>query len=243
MAGVLSGVRVVELASWTYVPSAGAVLSDWGADVIKVEGVAAGDPGRALVVGGFTREAARVDADFILELGNRGKRSIAMDIKSETGRELFGRLLASADVFLTNWLPGALERARLTVEEIRSFNPKIIIARGTGLGVRGRIAIAVASMPPPTWRAVGWPTPSPRSAARRRLCRGRRSATCRAGQRWPVGCVPRCFTANAPESRASSTRHYWLRRCGPSRRRFRRRTSSISTAFPGRRPGWPSIRW
>ncbi|GAB7145053.1 CaiB/BaiF CoA transferase family protein [Mycobacterium riyadhense] len=137
MSAVLSGVRVVELASWTYVPSAGAALSDWGADVIKVEGVASGDPGRALVVGGFTREAARVDADFILELGNRGKRSIGIDIKSDMGRELFGRLLASADVFLTNWLPGALERARLTVEDIRAFNPKIIIARGTGLGVRG----------------------------------------------------------------------------------------------------------
>ncbi|GAB3019367.1 CaiB/BaiF CoA transferase family protein [Mycobacterium bourgelatii] len=137
MAGVLSGVRVVELASWTYVPSAGAALSDWGAEVIKVEGVASGDPGRALVVGPFTREAARVDADFILELGNRGKRSIGIDLKSETGRELFGRLLATADVFLTNWLPGALERARLTVEDIRAFNPNIIIARGTGLGVRG----------------------------------------------------------------------------------------------------------
>lgn len=134
---MLSGVRVVELASWTYVPSAGVALSDWGADVIKVEGVTTGDPGRALVVGGFTREAARVDADFILELGNRGKRSIAIDIKTEKGRELFGRLLASADVFLTNWLPGALERARLTVADIRSFNPNIIIARGTGLGVRG----------------------------------------------------------------------------------------------------------
>jgi len=84
-----------------------------------------------------TRKADRPDADFILELGNRGKRSIAIDIKSETGRELFGRLLAGADVFLTNWLPGALERARLTVDDVRSFNPKIIIARGTGLGVRG----------------------------------------------------------------------------------------------------------
>ena len=139
MSGVLSGVRVVELASWTYVPSAGAALADWGADVIKVEGVASGDPGRALVVGGFTREAARPDADFILELGNRGKRSIAIDIKSETGRDLFGRLLASADVLLTNWLPAALERARLTIEDIRASNPKIIIARGTGLGVRGPI--------------------------------------------------------------------------------------------------------
>ena len=137
MSGVLSGVRVVEMASWTYVPSAGAALADWGADVIKVESVEFGDPSRALVVGGFTREAARVDADFMLELGNRGKRSVAIDLKSELGREFFGRLLASADVLLTNWLPGALERARLTVEDIRAFNPDIIIARGSGLGVRG----------------------------------------------------------------------------------------------------------
>src|ERR1700694_829097 len=137
MSGVLSVVRVFELASWMYVPSAGAALSDWGADVIKVEGVSSGDPGRALIVGGFTREAARVDADFILELGNRGKRSIAIDIKSETGRQFFGRLLASADVLLTNWLPAALERARLTVDDIRAFKPTIIIGRGTRLGRRG----------------------------------------------------------------------------------------------------------
>ena len=137
MTQVLSGVRVVELASWTYVPSAGAALADWGADVIKVEDVKAGDPGRALVIGGFTRQNAGADVDFILEIGNRGKRSVAIDIKSETGREYFGRLLATADVFLTNWLPAPLERARLTVSDIRSFNPNIIIARGTGTGVRG----------------------------------------------------------------------------------------------------------
>jgi crotonobetainyl-CoA:carnitine CoA-transferase CaiB-like acyl-CoA transferase len=134
---MLSGVRVVELASWTYVPAAGAALADWGADVIKVEDVRGGDPGRALVIGPFTKEAARAHVDFILEIGNRGKRSVAIDVKSDTGREYFGRLLATADVFLTNWLPGALKRARLTVEDVRSFNPNIIIARGTGLGVRG----------------------------------------------------------------------------------------------------------
>jgi crotonobetainyl-CoA:carnitine CoA-transferase CaiB-like acyl-CoA transferase len=137
MSGMLSGVRVVELASWTYVPAAGAALADWGADVIKVEDVRGGDPGRSLVIGGFTKEAARAHVDFILEIGNRGKRSVAIDVKTDLGREYFGRLLATADVFLTNWLPGALERARLTVEDVRSFNPKIIIARGTGTGVRG----------------------------------------------------------------------------------------------------------
>ena len=63
--GVLHGVRVVELASWTYVPSAGAALADWGADVIKVEDVKAGDPGRALVIGGFTKEApGRISTSF-----------------------------------------------------------------------------------------------------------------------------------------------------------------------------------
>ena len=89
------------------------------------------------MIGGFTRQNARADVDFILEIGNRGKRSIAIDIKSDTGRAFLGRLLATADVFLTNWLPGALERARLTVEDVRSFNPTIIIAHGTGTGVRG----------------------------------------------------------------------------------------------------------
>lgn len=88
-------------------------------------------------VGGFTRQAARVDVDFMLELGNRGKRSIAVDLKNDSGRTLFGRLVADADVLLTNWRPDALERARLTVDDIRAFNPNIIIARGTGLGVRG----------------------------------------------------------------------------------------------------------
>jgi crotonobetainyl-CoA:carnitine CoA-transferase CaiB-like acyl-CoA transferase len=75
MTGVLTGVRVVELASWTYVPAAGVALADWGADVIKVESVVGGDPGRALVVGGFTRQAARADTDFILELASTGTTS------------------------------------------------------------------------------------------------------------------------------------------------------------------------
>ena len=133
----LEGVRVLDLSRVFAGPLCGQVLADFGADVIKVEAVHGGDPGRALVVGGFTKDAARAKIDFILEIGNRGKRSIALDVKSPTGREYFGKLLASADVFLTNWLPGPLERARLTVDDIRGFNPNIIIARGTATGVRG----------------------------------------------------------------------------------------------------------
>lgn len=135
--GILDGVRVLELASWTFVPSAGVALAEWGADVVKVESTSGGDPARALVVGGLARQNSRVDADFMLEIGNRGKRSLAIDVKSHTGRTILEQLIAKADVFLTNWRPDALERARLTVADIRDINPKVIIARGSGNGVRG----------------------------------------------------------------------------------------------------------
>lgn len=137
MSGLLTGVRVVELASWTYVPCAGAALADWGAQVIKVEDAAGGDPCRYLTVGGLTPEKSRVRANFMMEIGNHGKRSIGVDIKSDQGRAVLHKLLANADVFLTNWLPGPLERAGLTVEQIREINPSIIIARGSGHGSRG----------------------------------------------------------------------------------------------------------
>ena len=82
MSGLLSGVKVVELASWTYVPCAGAMLADWGADVIKVEDTKGGDPARYLVSGGLRPEDSRVNANAVMEIGNHGKRSLAIDIKS-----------------------------------------------------------------------------------------------------------------------------------------------------------------
>ena len=105
MPGPMEGVRVIELASWTFVPSAGAVFADWGADVIKIEDVRAGDPARMLVISGLKRENAKVDRDFMLEINNRGKRSIGIDLRNPAGREILAKLVATADVFLTNWLP------------------------------------------------------------------------------------------------------------------------------------------
>ncbi|MET9214204.1 MULTISPECIES: CaiB/BaiF CoA transferase family protein [unclassified Nocardia] len=137
MSGLLSGVTVVELASWTYVPSAGAALADWGANVIKVEDTRGGDPCRNLTIGGLDGTGTAVQANFMMELGNHGKRSIGVDIKTEQGRQILGRLIAEADVFLTNWLPAPLQRAGLTVPQIREFNPSVIIARGSGHGSRG----------------------------------------------------------------------------------------------------------
>jgi crotonobetainyl-CoA:carnitine CoA-transferase CaiB-like acyl-CoA transferase len=137
MPGVLQGVRVVEIASWTFVPSTGAVLADWGADVIKVEDVHGGDPGRSLVISGLRRADARADRDFMMEIGNRGKRSIGIDLRTEKGREVLARLVESADVFLTNWLPDARRRLSIEVDDIRALNPNIIYARGSGHGPRG----------------------------------------------------------------------------------------------------------
>src|ERR1700722_8408868 len=137
MPGPMEGVRVVELASWTFVPSAGAVFADWGANVIKIEDVRAGDPARMLVISGLKRENAKVDRDYMLEINNRGKRSIALDLRNPVGREILAKLVETADVFLTNWLPDARRRLGVEVEQIRAINPNIIYARGSGHGPLG----------------------------------------------------------------------------------------------------------
>lgn len=135
----MDGVKVVEVAGWTFVPAAGAVLADWGADVIKVEDPVTGDPQRGLSVGSIGSKGVG-GVSFIVEQPNRGKRSLGLNIGTEKGRELLLQLIATADVFLTNLLPDRLERLHLTVEDVRAANPKIIYARGTGFGVRGEEA-------------------------------------------------------------------------------------------------------
>jgi crotonobetainyl-CoA:carnitine CoA-transferase CaiB-like acyl-CoA transferase len=139
MSGVRQGVRVVELAGWTFVPTAGAVLADWGADVIKIEHPETGDPQRGLSVGAMGTTGPG-GVSFMMEQPNRGKRSFGLDVRSEEGRALLLRLVEKADVFLTNLLPESLERLGLTVDDVRAVNPKIIYARGTGYGVRGEEA-------------------------------------------------------------------------------------------------------
>ncbi|GAB3715552.1 CaiB/BaiF CoA transferase family protein [Nocardiopsis oceani] len=138
MSGVLDGIRVVEIATWAFVPSAGVALSDWGADVIKIENPAGGgDPARQLVVGGQRPGEGKSTHSYMVELGNRGKRSVALDLRTEQGRELLLRLVKDADVFLTNLLPAARRKLGIDVESLREVNPKLIYARGSGLGPRG----------------------------------------------------------------------------------------------------------
>lgn len=135
MQQVMAGVRVVEVAQFTFVPAAGAVLADWGADVIKIEHPLRGDAQRGLIrVGGQDNTA---NINFLMEHSNRGKRSIGLDLAHPEGRELLYEMVRSADIFLTNLLPGTLERLQIDVESIRRIQPRIIYARGTAHGIRG----------------------------------------------------------------------------------------------------------
>jgi crotonobetainyl-CoA:carnitine CoA-transferase CaiB-like acyl-CoA transferase len=132
---VFRGVRVVELAQWLFVPTAGVLLADWGADVIKIEHPVSGDSFRGLASQGIHKVSQGINP--AIESANRGKRSLGLDVKQPAGRELLLRLLGTADVFLTNMLPGALVRLGLSIPELRAANPKLIIGRGHGYGVRG----------------------------------------------------------------------------------------------------------
>ena len=132
---VFRGVRVVELAQWLFVPTTGALLADWGADVIKIEHPVSGDSYRGLASQGI--HAVSNGINPAMESANRGKRSLGLDVKRPAGRELLLRLCATADVFLTNLLPGAQQRLGLSVEVLRAANPRLIVGRGHGFGARG----------------------------------------------------------------------------------------------------------
>ncbi len=135
MSRPLEGIKVIEVASWMFVPSGGSVLVDWGADVIKVEPLVGGDPQRGLSTSGLVPGAAAVD--FMTEQPNRGKRSIAIDLANAAGRETLLKLCETADVFLTNYLPVVRRKLRIDVEDVRERNPDIIFARGSGQGPKG----------------------------------------------------------------------------------------------------------
>lgn len=136
MTGPLDGIRVIEVSSWMFIPSAGAVLVDWGAEVLKIEHPVTGDPQRGLVTSGLLPGGAD-GVNFMMEQPNHGKQSVAIDISHPDGREALMKLVESADVFLTNYMPGVRRKLAIENDDIRAANPDIIIARGTGQGSKG----------------------------------------------------------------------------------------------------------
>lgn len=114
----MTGVRVLEVAQFTFVPSAGAVLADWGADVIKIENPVTGDAQRGLVtVAGRSATTPGVSFSPTVEAPNRGKRSVGLSLALQQTRPVFEELVRRSDVFLTNLLPQA--RAKLRIDLMR----------------------------------------------------------------------------------------------------------------------------
>jgi crotonobetainyl-CoA:carnitine CoA-transferase CaiB-like acyl-CoA transferase len=134
--GIMQGIRVVEVAGWTYVPIAGTVLAEWGADVIKIEHPETGDPQRGLVNSGLVPTGPG-GINHMMELPNRGKRSVGLDLKTEEGYALLLKLVETADVFLTNFRPQARAKLKIDLADIRAVNPNIIYVRGSANGQRG----------------------------------------------------------------------------------------------------------
>jgi crotonobetainyl-CoA:carnitine CoA-transferase CaiB-like acyl-CoA transferase len=131
----MEGVRVLEVAQFTFVPAAGAILADWGADVIKVEHPVRGDTQRGFInMGGFQLDPQRHP---LIEHPNRGKRSVGIDVSTPEGQEVLYEIAKTADVFLTNYLPAQRQKNRFDVEHIRAVNPNIIYARGSAYGDKG----------------------------------------------------------------------------------------------------------
>lgn len=129
----LEDVRVIEVANYVAAPAVGALLRDVGTDVIKVE-----PPGGEVMQGVVATDSEGVyKVNFLFELENRGKRSITIDLRTLAGQELLHRLLATADVFLTNLLRSRLERYNLTPEHLLEEYPRLVVCSVTGYGITG----------------------------------------------------------------------------------------------------------
>ncbi len=138
MPGPLDGVSVIEIAQEIQGPYAGLFLADMGADVIKIEMREVGDLSRFLVVqlvAGAEAHNANFSPYFLAM--NRGKRSLTLDLKTPEAKEILARLLDSADVLLSNYRPGVLDRLGFGYEALSKRNPRLIYALGSSWGPRG----------------------------------------------------------------------------------------------------------
>ena len=115
----VEGIRVLEVAMYGFVPSAGAVLAEWGADVVKVEHPVTGDPQRGLRQTGMLRVEG--DPNPNIEHANRGKRSLGLDMSVPEGTEVLYGLARRSDVFLTSFLPGTRQKFGIDVFDFNAF--------------------------------------------------------------------------------------------------------------------------
>ncbi len=131
----LEGIKVVDLTTYMATPATGRVLGEWGADVIKVE-AAKGDPCRVTQAAVFNMPMSD-DENLAFDMVNLNKRFIALNLKSETGAEVMDKLLAEADVFITNTRAKSLKKLGLDWDTLHAKYPRLIMGHGLGYGKRG----------------------------------------------------------------------------------------------------------
>ena len=131
---IFSGLKVVDLASFIAGPGAATMLSDFGAEVIKVEPPGSGDPHRHTFK---IPPQAQSDENYAWHLDNRNKRGMALDLKSPQARQILERLVKWADVLVVNFPHPVRKRLHLTYEDIAPWNPRLIYADVTGYGDNG----------------------------------------------------------------------------------------------------------
>lgn len=137
MAGPLSGLRVIECAGYLSAPTAGYMLGDLGAEVIKVEDREKGDPTRGTSALFGASMSMPTGENVLFETANRNKKSITLDLKKEKGRELLYRLVAKADIFCTNFTQSAIRKLKIDYDTLKLHNPKLVYGLATGYGLKG----------------------------------------------------------------------------------------------------------
>ena len=135
--GIFEGLKVVDCASFIAAPAAATVLSDFGADVIKIEPPGAGDPYRNLPnLPGYPAS----EHNYAWMMESRNKKSLALDLAKPEGKAVLRKLVADADVFITNFPPAVRQRLGITYKELSPLNDRLIYACFTGYGDRGEEA-------------------------------------------------------------------------------------------------------
>lgn len=131
----MEGIKIVEFGHVVAVPSAAAILADWGADVIKVEAPGLGDQARHMthLEGGKVSNGIH----YMFEVMNRNKRSITLNLRNEKGREVMQALVKRSDVFMSNFQPATLAKLGMDYASLRQLNPRLIYATVSGYGDRG----------------------------------------------------------------------------------------------------------
>jgi crotonobetainyl-CoA:carnitine CoA-transferase CaiB-like acyl-CoA transferase len=130
----LAGIRVLDISSFIAAPAAAVVLGDWGADVIKVEGPD-GDPNRRIMHDSSNYPKGKVNYPWHMD--SRNKRSIVLDLKKPEARAALDKLIATSDVLICNFPPPVRDKLKLTYDDVKRVNPKLVYASLTGYGESG----------------------------------------------------------------------------------------------------------